>query len=40
MIDEYEWRPITFQGIAFPATLMGVSILEPVIGGGGSSAQP
>ena len=30
--DDYEWRPITFQGITFPATLMGVSILEPVLG--------
>jgi len=29
-LDECEWRPITFQGVAFPATLMGVSILEPV----------
>ena len=31
-IDDYEFRPITFQGITFPATLMGVSILEPVLG--------
>jgi hypothetical protein len=31
-IDEQEWRPITFQGVTFPATLMGVSILEPVLG--------
>jgi hypothetical protein len=31
-LDEYEWRPITFQGVTFPATLMGVSILEPVLG--------
>jgi hypothetical protein len=30
-LDEYEWRPITFQGVTFPATLMGVSILEPVL---------
>jgi hypothetical protein len=31
-LDDYEWRPITFQGVKFPATLMGVSILEPVLG--------
>ena len=31
-LDEREWRPITFQGVTFPATLMGVSILEPVLG--------
>jgi hypothetical protein len=31
-LNEQEWRPITFQGITFPATLMGVSILEPVLG--------
>ena len=30
-LDEQEWRPITFQGVTFPATLMGVSILEPVL---------
>ena len=30
--DDYEFRPITFQGVAFPATLMGISILEPVLG--------
>ena len=30
-LDEREWRPITFQGVTFPATLMGVSILEPVL---------
>ena len=30
-LDEKEWRPITFQGVTFPATLMGVSILEPVL---------
>src|SRR5438552_13158609 len=29
--DDYEFRPITFQGVTFPATLMGVSILEPVL---------
>lgn len=31
-LDEREWRPIKFQGVTFPATLMGVSILEPVLG--------
>jgi len=31
-IDDYEFRPITFQGVTFPATLMGISILEPVLG--------
>ena len=30
--DDYEFRPITFQGVMFPATLMGISILEPVLG--------
>ena len=30
--DDYEFRQITFQGVTFPATLMGVSILEPVLG--------
>jgi len=30
--DDYNFRPITFQGVTFPATLMGVSILEPVLG--------
>lgn len=32
-LNDFEWRPITFQGVTFPATLMGVSILEPLIGG-------
>ena len=31
-LDEKEWRPIKFQGVTFPATLMGCSILEPVLG--------
>ena len=31
-LDEREWRPITFQGVTFPATLMAISILEPVLG--------
>jgi hypothetical protein len=30
--DDRAFRPITFQGTTFPATLMGVSILEPVLG--------
>jgi len=30
-LDDYEFRPITFQGFTFPATLMGISILEQVI---------
>ena len=30
-LDDYEWRPITFQGVTFPATLMAISILEPVL---------
>jgi len=29
-IDDYEWRPITFQRVKFPATLMGVSVLLSV----------
>jgi hypothetical protein len=30
-IDDYEFRPITFQGVTFPATLMGISILLSVL---------
>jgi len=30
-LDDYKFRPITFQGVAFPATVMGVSILIPVL---------
>ena len=30
--DNYEFRPITFQGVTFPATLMAISALEPVLG--------
>jgi len=26
-LNDYDWRPITFQGVALPATLMGVSTL-------------
>ena len=29
--NDYDWRPITFQGVTFPATLMAISILEPVL---------
>ena len=29
--DDCTFRPITFQGVIFPATLMGISILEPVL---------
>jgi hypothetical protein len=29
--DDYEFRPITFQGVTFPATLMGISILGPLL---------
>ena len=28
--DDYEFRPITFQGVTFPATLMGISVLLSV----------
>ncbi len=31
-LNDYDWRPITFQGVTFPATLMAISILEPVLG--------
>ena len=31
-LDPKIWRPITFQGVTFPATLMGSSILDPVLG--------
>jgi hypothetical protein len=31
-LDAQNWRPITFQGVVFPPTLMGISILEPVLG--------
>jgi hypothetical protein len=30
-LNDYEFRPITFQGVTFPATLMGVDILLPVL---------
>jgi hypothetical protein len=30
-INDYDWRPITFQGVTFPATFMAISILEPVL---------
>ena len=28
-LSDYDWRPITFQGVTFPATLMGASTLQP-----------
>jgi hypothetical protein len=30
-LDDYEFRPITFQGVTFPATLMGIDVLERLI---------
>lgn len=30
-IDDYEWRRITFHGVTFPATLMGISVLGAVL---------
>jgi hypothetical protein len=30
-LNDYDWRPITFQGVTFPATLMAVSTLEPIL---------
>jgi hypothetical protein len=30
-LDTYKYRPITFQGVELPATLMAISILEPVL---------
>jgi hypothetical protein len=32
VLDPKIWRPITFQGVTFPATLMGSSILESIFG--------
>src|SRR5450756_567104 len=29
-LDDYKFRAITYQGVTFPATLMGISILEPL----------
>jgi hypothetical protein len=31
-LDPAIWRPITFQGVTFPATLMGSSVLQPILG--------
>jgi hypothetical protein len=31
-LDLKDWRPITFQGVTFPATLMGSSVLDPIFG--------
>jgi hypothetical protein len=30
--DSYNFRPIRFQGVTFPSTLMGIDILESVLG--------
>lgn len=30
-LNNYDWRPITFQGVEFPATLMGAATLESVL---------
>ena len=30
-LDDQDWRPITFQGVTFPPTLMGISVLEPIL---------
>lgn len=30
-LDDSDWRPITFQDEVFPPSLMGISILEPVL---------
>ena len=30
-VDDYNWRPITFQGITFPASLMAISVLESLL---------
>jgi hypothetical protein len=34
-LDDKDWRPITFEGITFPPTVMGISILTVI-----PSAQP
>jgi hypothetical protein len=31
-LDDFEFRPITFQGVRFPPTLMGIAVLAPVLG--------
>jgi hypothetical protein len=30
-LSDYDWRPITFQGVTLPATLMAASTLESVL---------
>ena len=30
-LDDCDWRPITFHGEVFPPSLMGISILEPLL---------
>jgi len=29
--NDYEFRPITFQGVTFPASLMGISTLDSIL---------
>jgi hypothetical protein len=31
VFNNQHWRPITFQGMTFPASLMGISILAPIL---------
>jgi hypothetical protein len=31
-LDDFYFRPITFQGEIFPSTLMAISVLEPILG--------
>ncbi len=30
-LDDYNWRPITFQGVTFPATFMAADALESIL---------
>jgi hypothetical protein len=30
-LNDSDWRPITFQGVTFPPTLMAISVLEPIL---------
>jgi hypothetical protein len=30
-LDDYNWRPITFQGITFSPALMAISALDPIL---------
>lgn len=31
-LDSKDWRPITFEGVTFPPTLMGISVLASILG--------